>query len=260
MKIALLAVTLCLAAAAQTPGDPPPIIKVIRKPGTDPNAARPYADARAAVDVVGMTSVTGLPETWLIEAHYTYASIEDLDKALSALGDSRTPADSGSQPQEDLQAAPRTLMAVLRPAWSYRPDQAMRVLPRARYVHVSIFRIRPGTEGDFGELVKLRGLSADSINLDRPVLAYEVVSGAAAGTYLFLSPLATLRSMDEGVANTPVYAESLVEARAKAGAKAAAAELSREHLLFRVAPRISYVSDAFAAADPEFWRGKPKEQ
>ena len=34
-------------------------------------------------------------------------------------------------------------------------------------------------------------------------------------------------------------------------------ELNREHLLFRVEPRISYVSDDFAEADPEFWRGKP---
>jgi hypothetical protein len=31
-------------------------------------------------------------------------------------------------------------------------------------------------------------------------------------------------------------------------------ELNREHLLFRVEPRISYVSDDFAEADPEFWR------
>ncbi len=260
MKIALLAATLALGATAQTPGDPPPIIKLIRKPGTDPNAARPYADAKAAVDVVGMTSVTGLPETWLLEAHYSWASIEDLDKALSSLPDPRISGDSSSQPQEDLQAAPRTLLAVFRPAWSYRPDQAMRALPRARYVHVAIFRIRPGTESDFGELVKLRGLSADSINLDRPELAYQVTSGGAAGTYVFLSPLATLRSMDEGVPNTPVYAESLAEARAKAGARAGAAELGRESLLFRVAPRISYVSDTFAAPDPEFWRGKPKEQ
>ena len=36
-------------------------------------------------------------------------------------------------------------------------------------------------------------------------------------------------------------------------------EMNREHLLFRVEPRISYVSDDFAEAEPEFWRGKPAE-
>ena len=33
---------------------------------------------------------------------------------------------------------------------------------------------------------------------------------------------------------------------------------AREHLLFRVEPRISYVSSDFADVDPEFWRGKVK--
>jgi len=34
-------------------------------------------------------------------------------------------------------------------------------------------------------------------------------------------------------------------------------EISQEDLLFRIDPRISYVSDAFAETDQEFWRGKP---
>jgi hypothetical protein len=34
--------------------------------------------------------------------------------------------------------------------------------------------------------------------------------------------------------------------------------MSREHLLFRVEPRISYVSREFADVDPDFWRGKVK--
>ena len=38
----------------------------------------------AAVNVIGMTSVTGLPETWLVEAHYSFASVEDLDQRISA--------------------------------------------------------------------------------------------------------------------------------------------------------------------------------
>jgi hypothetical protein len=33
-------------------------------------------------------------------------------------------------------------------------------------------------------------------------------------------------------------------------------EISREHLLFRVEPRMSYVSDDFAEADRQFWRAK----
>jgi hypothetical protein len=122
---------------------------------------------------------------------------------------------------------------------------------------VSVFRIRPGTEGEFGDVLRLRRATADAINLDRPDLAFQVMSGAPAGTFVFLSPIATLRSMDEGVNPVPVYAESVANARKTEGKQITAeVEVSREHLLFRVEPRISYVADDFAQVDPEFWRGK----
>ena len=57
--------------------------------------------------------------------------------------------------------------------------------------------------------------------------------------------------MDEGVADLPVYAEGIADARTKARAKVAPeSEISREHLLFRVDPRLSYVSDEFALNRP----------
>jgi hypothetical protein len=133
------------------------------------------------------------------------------------------------------------------------------MFPRARYFQVSLFRIRPGTEAEFGELIRLRRATADVINLDRPDLAYQVISGAPAGTFVFLAPIASLRSFDDGVNSVPVFAEGLANSRAKDGSKIAAdTEMSREHLLFRVEPRISYVSREFADVDPDFWRGKVK--
>jgi hypothetical protein len=78
-------------------------------------------------------------------------------------------------------------------------------------------------------------------------MAYQVISGATAGTYLFLAPLTSLKSLDDGIARTPIHAES---------SKAAVEnEIGRVHLLFRVEPAMSYVSDDFASADVDFWRG-----
>ena len=135
------------------------------------------------------------------------------------------------------------------------------MFPRARYFHVTIYRIRPGFDTDLGELVKLRRAGADSVNLDRPDLAYQVISGAPSGTFIFLAPLTSLKTMDEGVAGTPVYAEGIAAASAKAESKVSAeAEISREHVLFRVEPRVSYVSDDFAEADREFWRPRPRQE
>jgi hypothetical protein len=254
MKPLLSLLLFSCSAFSQGATVPPLIVQITSKPGTAAGPTRPYASGRAAVDVVGLASATGLPQTWMIEMHPTFASIEDLDKALSAVAPGRQPSDSFGQPQDDLAAQPRTLIAILQPGWSYRPEDAIRAFPKARYIRVTIHRIRAGLEAEFGELVKLRTLTNDSVNLDRPELAYHVISGAPSGTYIVLSPLNSLRAMDEGVTDVPAYAAPAADTRAKAGPNAADVVISREHLLFRVEPRLSYVSDDFAAGDPSFWR------
>ena len=237
--------------------DPPPIVQIVRKPGTAGASMRPYSNAQAAVNVIGLRSITGLPETWLVEAHYSWASVEDLDQRLGALAPVRVTNDAADPLNDDVIAPARTMIALYRPNWSYRPAEAVRLLAKARYFQVSVFRIRPGTEGEFGDLVRLRRATADAVNLDRPDLVFQVMSGAPAGTFLFLSPIETLRSMDDGRNPVPVYAEGLAAARQKEGKQIAAdTEISREHLMFRVEPRISYVADDFAAGDKDFWRGK----
>jgi hypothetical protein len=251
-KLVLLGV-MGACAFAQGPTDPPPIVELVRKPGFSNQAIRPYNEAQAKVNVVGMTTVTGLPESWLLEAHYSFASVEDTDRALDAAG-AFWSTGRGDAAQDDVLAPAHTLLLRYQPDLSYRPDQAIRMFPRARYFHVTIYRVRSATDAEFQQMVNLRRASLDSVNLDRPDLAYDVISGAPSGTYIFLSPLVALRAMDEGVPNTPVYAQSIAEARAKAKAGTPAADISREHLLLRVEPRLSFVSDEFVDGNREFWR------
>jgi hypothetical protein len=118
-----------------------------------------------------------------------------------------------------------------------------------------MYRVRPGTETEFAEALRARRDILDTINLDRPDLAYQVVSGAPAGTYLLFAPLASLRTLDEGLARRT----GAIEPRA-ANKALADAEISRGQVLFRIQPRISYVSDELAAEAPEFWRNKPTPQ
>ena len=256
MRTLLLCGIFAACAGAQSPADPPPILQLVRKPTSGAGLNRPYGEARAAMDIIGMVAITGLPETWLVEAHWSFGSIEDLDRGLSSVA--VRPAAASDAWQDDVLAPSRTIIAVFRPGWSYRPADVMRLWPRARYMHVSIFRIRPGAEADFGELVRLRKATSESVNLDRPDLAYRVVSGAPSGTFIFLSPLLSLGTLDDNVATLPGYTRGLAAAPAKESAKIAfESEISQEDLLFRIDPRISRVSDGFAELDQEFWRGKP---
>src|SRR5687767_986385 len=136
---------------AQVPLEPPPFIQLVRKAGIATNIVRPYSDAGAAIHVLGLTSVTGLAESWFVEAHYNWASIEDLDKALAATG-YRSVESNVALMDDEVLAPSRTILASLRLHWSYRADHAIRLFPRARYFQVTIYRIRAGTEADFGEL------------------------------------------------------------------------------------------------------------
>jgi hypothetical protein len=256
MRTLILCGIFAACAGAQSFADTPPILQLVRIPTVGAGLSRPYGEAGAAVNVIGMAAITGLPETWLLEAHWSFASIEDLDRGFSAL-----PARPGvpSDPLlDDVLWSSRTMIALYRPGWSYRPSDALRLWSRARYVHVSILRIRPGTESDIGDLVRLRKATSESVNLDRPDLAFRVVSGAPGGTFIFLSPLLSLGTLDDNLATRPGNTRGPAASPAKESAKIAFEnEISQEDLLFRIDPRISYVSDAFAEPDREFWRGKP---
>src|SRR5438445_7930672 len=147
MRIILLTGMLSGAMLGQNlTTDPPPIVQIVRKPGTAGASMRPNANAQAAVNVLGMRSITGVPETWLVEAHYSWASVEDLDQRLNGLAPVRVTNDAADPLQDDVIAPARTMIGLYRPNWSYRPVEAVRLFAKARYFQVSVFRIRPGTE------------------------------------------------------------------------------------------------------------------
>ncbi len=238
-KIVLLAVIFVSAAAAQ-----PPVIRVIR------NGSVSAYSGKTTTNVIGLSAVSGPLETWLLELHDSFGSLEDLDKAVSSAW---TPP---SQPggvvgANSPLAAPRALIARLLAGLSYRPEQWMQELPKTRYLDVAVYKTPAEGYADFAKFLKTRRALMNSVNLDRPAVTYQVVSGETAGTYIVITALPSLRVLDDAKPATPAYAEGDQAAARKA---AADIETASEHSLFRVDPRISYVSDDFAAADTSFWR------
>src|SRR5947208_16100041 len=115
MRTLLLTGILTGAAMGQSlTVEPPPIVQIVRKPGTAGASMRPYANAQAAVNVIGMRSITGVPETWLVEAHYSWTSVEDLDQRLSGLAPMRATNDAADPLYDDVIAPGRTMIALYR--------------------------------------------------------------------------------------------------------------------------------------------------
>jgi hypothetical protein len=98
MRKILFAPALAPAAFSQAPTVAPPLLEINCDAGSFTAPAKPYAAVKAAVDVVALVSITGMPQTWTVEQHNNFASIEDLDKAISATATARPRYDSG-QPQ-----------------------------------------------------------------------------------------------------------------------------------------------------------------
>jgi hypothetical protein len=215
---------------------PPPIVRIVSAPGVSIGPLRNYAGPGAAVDVLGLVATTGTPQTWTVEMHPTFASIENLDQAL------------GIPMLDGLGNDTRARVAVLQPRLSYLPEEVMRNLPKARYLRVTIYGIRPGGEADFSGLAVSRRMAGDRVNANRANLFYHVISGDDTGTYIVLSPLASLSVLDDGPADPPAYLTG------DSAAKEEEIENSREHYFFRIEPRLSYVSSGFANGDPAFWR------
>jgi len=241
MKITLLAGIFACCSFAQAPN----VIRVVRE-----GLFQPSIYDRAAVNAIGLSAVSGPAETWRIELHDSFASLEDLDKTLSAAGFLAFPGTSGPVSGDGVLPASNTVVARHRPGLSYRPEQAIQNLAKARYLDVVIYRIAPGDRADFAKVQRLREFGLDSINSDRPDMAYEVVSGAPSGTYISLTPLLSLRSLDEERPATPFYAEGAVAAARKLSGSM---DTLRERLWFRMEPQLSSVSREFAAPDAGFW-------
>jgi len=217
-------------------------VRVVRQ-----GSIQPYVAGQVRVNVLGMSAVAGPSERWMLELHDSFAGIEGVDQALNSV----TP------PPEVLSndafvAGARSLIAIYRPGLSYRPDEGSRLLPKMRYLDITLLRIKPGNEPDLAKLLRLRSVSLDSINMDRPEIVYRVISGAPDGTYLVIATMPSLRMLDEGRPIAPDYAEAAEDTARKI---AATIDLLREHFWFRLDPRSSWVSDDFAAQDQEFWRG-----
>jgi hypothetical protein len=243
MKKLLATLLGCLALAH---ADPPAVIRIIRNATRASNQG--YAEAKAAITVLGATSVTGPSETWSFEFLDSFAAIDDVDQALPMIS-------SGVSYSDDVLPATTTLIALYRGDLSHRADEAAKNMPKARYFLVSLYRIRPGAQTGFGDLIRIQRAHYESINLDQPVLAYQVMSGTPSGSFLFLTPLASLKTFDDALVKTPEGPRDPGAAEQKL---AADVEIGHEYFLFRVDPRNSYVSDDFASADPDFWSVRPK--
>jgi len=263
----LLALLVAAVAAAQT-SNPPQVLRIIRqtiKPGAaaehekiGANVARGVARAKYPANFLALNSISGLPETWILESHDSFASIEAATTFVE-----NTPAVKWWLGQYEAQSGAsvseiRRMLAIYRPDLSYRGDQFAQDMPKMRYVSVVLVRLLPARDGEFAEAVRLVKGAYEKSGSDQPLVIYQVISGAPGPAYLFFAPMASLKAMDDAPARGKAMREALGEDNAAKALKTSAdVTAASESFLFSLNPRLSYVSKEFAAVDPDFWIPKP---
>ncbi|HEY4930284.1 MAG TPA: hypothetical protein VII23_01830 [Terriglobales bacterium] len=143
--------------------------------------------------------------------------------------------------------------------FAYREDMSLRPnvnIAQARYFEVSRFKVRPGHDKEWEELVKvyLEGYG----KTDQHWATYQSVYGMDnGGVYLVFNAMKSLAEVDSGFGDSKKFEAQLGEKGMKKLAELTAACVEDTQTnLFSFNPKMSYVSDGWLKADPTFWKPK----
>lgn len=215
MKIRRVGIALCLVAlacsaprsAAAPPagaGSPPPVLLLVRQqvqPGMDSLREALEARMARAFDAFGVPitwietrSVTGPREVIFLDLAASYGALET---AVAARASALASHPELARLQERIRAtvaSERTLIAQRRDDLGYRQDRLD--FSRARYVRVNSFFMRPGHDGAFEEIAKVRAAAYEKANADIPWVVYQVNAGTEGQAFLVLLTLRSLAEYD----------------------------------------------------------------
>lgn len=256
-----------MAAQTQEEATVPQVLMVVREQIKEGREAahvkaeeawpRIFQKGNVKTHYLGMTTESGPSEAWFLEP---YDSFGGMEKARAEIEQSPMAADLEVANAQDgeLRTGSRTMLAVFRGDLSYHPAEAMSSLPKCRHMGVTVLRIKYGHDAELAQAAKLLIDGDEKSGSDQPVLTYQVVSGGPSGTYLLFSPMDSLARMDAAPARMAAARQAMGD-RNRQHFDTLAPEIvqSSEGLLFAFNPRMSYVSQEFAAGDPEFWIPKP---
>lgn len=265
------AAVVCLAAAlpgtAQTPSDPPAVLRIIReeikqgKSAAHRNSETTFmleaARLKYPANIIGMSTLTGRDEAWFLEAHDSFAAIE---ATLAAFDNPDAQYAKLDELDAEFRTGSRAWIAVYRSDLSFHGQELIANLPKARFMNVDLVRVQPGHDAEFGELGRMAVDAAQKSMVDQPVAVYQVVSGAPNGMYIMLEPAVSLKALDSAQVRTRGMLQAMGDSTARRFTKSLSDTIaSEESLLFSLEPRMSYVSKEFAAGDPPFWNPKQEE-
>jgi hypothetical protein len=257
------------SAAAQEKSEgmhtPPPVLTIVRemlKPGksgspharTESMFVKAMSGAKSPSYYLGMDSMTGKSRSLFFTGYESFAAWEkDLQSqqknpTLSAALDRASVADG------------ELLESYEESVWVYRADQSYNQnssLAGIRYFELEVFSVKPGHEEDWNAAVKLVKDAYAKGMPEAHWAMYQLVDGGPTPAFLVITPRKSLEEIDTAFADGHKFMDAIgADGMKKLNDLTAGSISETETNMFAINPAISYMDEALAKADPDFWGHK----
>jgi len=265
------------AALAQEPPGPPKVLALAReeiRPGKAGAHAKSVASFIAAVTRadaplyrIALTPVSGDDNAVVyLQAFGSFAEVEaahkQFEETVAANAVFKANLERLDREEVDQHASQRTAYYTLRADLSYHPRNAEQTA-RSRFMSVSTTRIKPGRAPDYVDYIKSLNVAREKAGIDAHTAVYQVLSGAANGTFLSFTSLRSLADIDDirqkGEQQQKALDEALGGADAVKQRRMLISEIVADgyNTIYAMDPSLSRPTALIAAADPDFWNPKP---
>jgi hypothetical protein len=204
---------------------------------------------------IAVESLSGPTRALFLFGYPSFAAWEKADQDMAKNTTLMSAIDRASMSDGDL------LTSFDQGAFLYREEGSLRAdaadVPHCRYFEISVFRVRPGHQKDWQELVKLYKEGYEKVPNAKWALFESVYGADNGGTFLVFNPMKSLAEVEQGFADEKKFMDALGEEKMKRLSELAGSSIeSQQTNLFRFNPKMSYPQDSWIKADPSFWKPK----
>lgn len=266
MHMAVLA-GLCLTAAGAVAQNahPPKVLfvdveyvkpEMTGKPHREAEQAvtKQLADAKSPVHYFALDSLTGAPRVLFMFPYDSFAEFAKTRMEAGQNAEGSAAVDEANRKDSELLSSKESDFYRYRADLSHKPEVPIKDL---HYWEITRVKVKVGHTHDWEEYLKMLSGMLDKTAPDRHLAVFQSAYGREnGGIWLLMVPMATMDAVDTLFADRdamPGKTDAATMTRYQA--LAAASVESSQRNLFAAAPKMSYVSDEWAKADP-FWATK----
>lgn len=251
-------------AVAQETTPPPKVLSIMRefvKPGkggavhekSESAFVQAMTRAKWPTHYFAVSSITGKPRVLFLTG---YDSFEAWEKDVQATQKNATLSaalDRAALADGDLLSDYDSSALVYSDEYSLRSGVD---IAHMRYFEISLYRVRPGHDADWDEIVKMVKAAYEKIP-EAHWATYYAQFGQEGTSYVVFTPIKSAAEIDQSFAQDKQFMANMGEDGMKKFSEllARAIEYS-QHNLFAFTPSMSYPRDEWIKADPDFWKPK----